>query len=405
MTGKLRLDSVLYEFDCFRVDPVQRVLTRGDQLIPLTPKAFELLLALVESEGRLVEKDELLKRVWPDTFVEEGSLAQNISVLRKTLSETGGGQYIQTIARRGYRFVAPVKLQEAAPEFRPTRALSKGNLGDSTEARPGSRVPYYLRRRYMFSAAAIVVAIAAAMLWERTRPSPLTDQDVLVLADFTNLTGDTTLDGTLRDALAFQLEQSPFLKVLDDEIVRQDLLLMRRPPQEHVTNDLAHDICVREGEKAILGGSIASLGKSYAIELKATNCQTGAIIVRQEAQAADKEHVLAALGKAAQGIRAKLGESLASIEKLAPPEFQVTTSSLEAFQAFDAGQRLFLDSRFAAAVPLFQRATELDPTFAMAYKYLSSALLNTGCSSSEVIQENADKAYALRDRVSAYQRF
>jgi tetratricopeptide (TPR) repeat protein len=247
---------------------------------------------------------------------------------------------------------------------------------------------------------------AGAFSTLQTRSKPLTDQDVLVLADFTNSSGDSVFDGTLRDALAFELEQSPFLKVLDDEVMRQDLELMRRSPRERITSEIAHDICVREAEKAMLGGSIASLGKSYAIELKATNCQTGATLARQQDVASDKEHVLVALAKAAQGMRAKLGESLVSIQTLSPPELQVTTESLEAFQAFTTGHQLFMQTRFADAIPFLQQATQLDPNLAMAYKFLASAALNTGGGyDPRVVQDYSDKAYALRDRVSAYERF
>jgi tetratricopeptide (TPR) repeat protein len=233
----------------------------------------------------------------------------------------------------------------------------------------------------------------------------MTDQDVLVLADFTNSTGDPVFDGTLRDALAYQLEQSPFLKVLDDGVMRQDLELMRRSPQEHISNDLARDICVREADKAMLGGSIASLGKSYVIELKATSCQSGRTLAREHAEAADKEHVLQALAKAAQGMRVKLGESLSSIEKLAPPfkDWDVTTSSLEAFRAFQEGARLYTRGRAAEAVPVLQRATELDPNLAFAWIFLAGAYSNAG-GSAEKSGEYMNRAWALRDRVSPYER-
>jgi DNA-binding winged helix-turn-helix (wHTH) protein/tetratricopeptide (TPR) repeat protein len=404
MASNLRQEKVLYGFDHYRLDPAQRILMRDHDLIPLTPKAFDMLLALVESEGRVVEKEELLRRVWPGTFVEEGSLTQTISVLRRTLGQTSGGpQYIQTISKRGYRFEAPVTVTEVLPEPRLPHPEPNARPGDAAEPQPSPRAPVSSRLRFYL--VGILVAVILAFVWNRTRPSTLTDQDVVVLADFTNLTGDAALDGTLRDALAFQLEQSPFLKVLEDDVVRQDLRLMRRLPEERITNDAAHDICVREAAKMMLSGSIAVLGKTYLIELKAANCRAGTTLARQEAQAPDKEHILAALAKAAQGMRAKLGESLASIQKLAPPDFQVTTSSIEAFQAFEAGRRLFLDSRYADAVPFFERATELDPAFAIAYKFLASASMNTPGARPQVTQELADKAYALRDRVSPYERF
>ena len=383
-----------YEFGNFRLDPGQGVLFCDGQLIPLTQKAFDTLLALVESHGRVLDKDELLKTIWQDTFVEEGSLAKNISIVRKALGEgTDGQQYIQTVPKRGYRFVAPVTVR---PE---------PNLHE-----PGLNAPAPLSRpshEYTMAIVAALVLAAGVVFLAMRYPMAklLTDQDVLVLADFTNSTGDPAFDATLREALAFQLEQSPFLKVLDDGVMREDLQLMRRSLQERITNDLAHDICVREADKAMLSGSIASLGKSYAIELKTKNCQTGATLAREQAEAADKEHVLQALAKAAQGMRAKLGESLSSIEKLAPPReaWNVTTGSLEAFQAFHTGADLYTQGRFSEAVPVLQRATQLDPNLAFAWVWLGTAYYNSG-GTRQRFEDYNDRAWALRDRVSAHER-
>jgi DNA-binding winged helix-turn-helix (wHTH) protein/Flp pilus assembly protein TadD len=383
----------LYTFGPFRLDARQRLLFRHGEVIPLPPKAFDTLLLLMESAGEVLEKEDLLKRIWQDTFVEEGSLAQNIWVLRKALGEDSNGQlYIQTIPKRGYRFVAAVVASE-----------TDANKSDSLAA---ASHPKRWRPGHILAAAGVLVLTAGAILLGiRLRTTPMTDQDVLVLADFTNSTGDPMFDATLRDALAFQLEQSPFLKVLNDEVIRQDLRLMRLSAEARITKEVAHDICVREAEKAMLAGSIASLGGSYVIELKATNCQTGATLARAQAEAADKEHVLQALAKTARGMRARLGESLSSIQKLAPPEFGVTTSSIEAFQAYKEGQNLFLQSRFVEAIPLLRRATELDPNFAFAWFWLASASLNTGANGNrKLFQEYGDHARALRDRVSEYER-
>ena len=385
----------LYYFGRFRLDTVQRLLFCDKELIPLPPKAFDTLLVLVESHGRVLEKDTLLKSIWPDTFVEEGSLARNISLLRKALGDgENGQQYIQTIPKRGYRFVAPVTIRSEPDVHDP-----EVHLAGASAIHPG--------RRHALAIAIVLVLAASGFYVAAHHPKskPLTDQDVLVLADFANSTGDPVFDATLRDALAYQLEQSPFLKVLDDGVMRQDLEHIRRPPQEHITNDLAREICVREAKKAILGGSIASLGKSYALDLRAANCQSGTILAREHAEAADKEHVLSALAKAAQGMRAKLGESLNSIEKLAPPfrDWDVTTSSLEAFQAFHEGARLYVSGHASEAVPVLKRATELDPNLAFAWTFLAGAYYNAG-GSSEKYQEYLDRAWALRDRVSAYER-
>jgi eukaryotic-like serine/threonine-protein kinase len=381
----------IVRFHPFEADLGAGELRKDGVKVKIQDLPFRLLAKLLERPGELVTREEVRTTLWPDgTFVDfERGLATALNKLRDALGDSAASpRFIETLPRRGYRFIGEVERTAGQPpEAEARRARSW--------------------RKYALIAASVAAVLAAGGAFStlHTRNRPLTDQDVLVLADFTNSTGDPVFEGTLRDALAFQLEQSPFLKVLDDDLVRQDLQLMRHAPQERITNEIAHDICMREAEKAMLGGSIASLGKSYAIELKATNCRTGATLARQEGVASDKEHVLAALAKATQGMRAKLGESLASIEKLSPPELQVTTGSLEAFQAFTTGQQLFMESRFADAIPFLERATQLDPNLALAYKFLSSALMNTGAGDPQVIQDYDNKAYALRDRVSAYERF
>ena len=258
-------------------------------------------------------------------------------------------------------------------------------------------------RKYGIAAAALALVGAGAFLWQRAHAAPLTDKDVVVLADFTNSTGDPVFDGTLRQALAIQLEQSPFLQIMDDQQMRQDLPFMGRKAEERITNQVAHDICVRENEKAMIAGSIASLGKTYAVTLEATNCQTGATLAREQAEAEDKEHVLRAVSNAANGLRGKLGESLASVKKLDHPlDLQVTTSSLEAFQAFARAMEQMDKGLPLAAIPLLKRAIELDPNFARAYGSLGSKYGNVGETGRSV--ENFKKAFALRDRVTERER-
>jgi serine/threonine protein kinase/tetratricopeptide (TPR) repeat protein len=256
--------------------------------------------------------------------------------------------------------------------------------------------------KYATAAGALVLLIAGGILWrQRAQAKPLTDRDVLVLADFTNTTGDPVFDGTLRTALSAQLDQSPFLKIMPDEQVRHDLQLTGRSPDERVTNPVAREICLREGQKATIGGSIASLGKTYAITLQATNCQTGDAIAQEQGEAADKEHVLKAVAAAASGMRAKLGESLSSIQKLGRIEgADVTTNSLEAFQAYGMGLDEFRHGSLVASIPLFKRATELDPNFASAWLYLGTASGISGGRGSLGVA----KAFELRDRVSERER-
>jgi serine/threonine protein kinase/Tfp pilus assembly protein PilF len=259
--------------------------------------------------------------------------------------------------------------------------------------------------RWRAVAAATIVIIGLAVcgwLFFTRQAHALTDKDTIVLADFTNTTGDTVFDGTLRQGLSAQLEQSPFLKIMDDEQVQQDLRLMSVDPSSHITNQIAHDICVRDGAAATIDGSIGSLGKNYVMTLQATTCQGGATLAREQIQAGDKEHVLNALGTAATAMRAKLGESLNSIQKLNRPLEQATTPSLGALQNYTAGYSEMEQGQFLAAVPLFERAIELDPNFAMAYYFLGTAFDNAG--DIERSREYIQKAFGLIDRVSEFER-
>jgi tetratricopeptide (TPR) repeat protein len=255
------------------------------------------------------------------------------------------------------------------------------------------------------AAGATIVVVALAVgswLFLSRKAHALTDKDTIVLADFTNTTGDSVFDGTLRQGLAIQLEQSPFLKIMDDELVQQDLRLMNLPTGGRITNRIAHDICMREGVAATVDGSIESLGKDYVITLQAITCQGGATLAREQIQAGDKEHVLSAVGTAATAMRAKLGESLSSIQKLNRPLEQATTPSLEALQNYTRGHSEMDQGQFLAAVPLFERAIALDPNFAMAYFMLGLAFGNAG--DIERSREYTQKAFGLIDRVSEFER-
>jgi eukaryotic-like serine/threonine-protein kinase len=254
------------------------------------------------------------------------------------------------------------------------------------------------RKVFVTAAAAVVVALLVAGYLYLQGGQKLTERDTIVLADFMNTTGDPVFDGTLRQGLAIQLEQSPFLKIMDDEQVQHNLRLMSLPPRARISNQIAHDICVRDAAAAAVEGSIASLGNNYVIALQATNCQSGATLAREQVQADDKEHVLRAVETAATAMRAKLGESRSSIEKLNRPLEQATTGSLEALQSYTAGREEMGQGRFLAAIPLFKRAIALDPNFAMAYQSLGTAFNNAGDARLEA--EYKRKAFSLIDRVS-----
>jgi tetratricopeptide (TPR) repeat protein len=200
----------------------------------------------------------------------------------------------------------------------------------------------------------------------RTKRLP-NGKDIVVLADFANTTGDTVFDGALRQALAIQLEQSPFLKIMDDREVRNGLRFMGRPPDGRITNAVAREICERAADKATIGDAISSLGSSYIVTLEANNCHTGEALAREQSEAPSKEGVLKALANAANSLRGKLGESLASIQKVNYFFEQATTSSLEAFQSYALGEAQRSAGNWLQGIPHYRRATELDPNFAMAY--------------------------------------
>jgi tetratricopeptide (TPR) repeat protein len=211
-------------------------------------------------------------------------------------------------------------------------------------------------------------------------------------------TGDSVFDGTLKQALAVGLQQSPFLQVIPSSRVQQTLGFMGRQPNERLTTDVARELCLRVGSKAMLSGSIASLGSQYVVTLNAMNCQTGDSLAQEQAQASSKEQVLTALGVAASKLRGELGESLASIQKFDVPIDQVTTSSLEALKAFALGNAEFDQERELQSLPFYKRAVELDPNFAWVYARMGTIYANAG--ENERAIEVTRKAYELRDRVS-----
>jgi eukaryotic-like serine/threonine-protein kinase len=251
-------------------------------------------------------------------------------------------------------------------------------------------------------AVVIVAALVAGTFYFRSRSTPqLTEKDTVVLSDFTNTTGDAVFDEALKQALAVQLEQSPFLNVLSDRKVSETLRLMGRPTNERVTQEVARELCLRTGSKALLGGSISRLGSQYVVGLEAIGCSTGDTLAKEQAEAASKEDVLKVLDTVASSLRRKLGESLASVQKFDVP-IEATTPSLEALKAYSMGVQTQRDKGDAEAISFHKRAIELDPNFAMAYGALGVSYANLGQPS--LAAANIKKAYDLRDRVSERER-
>ncbi len=262
-----------------------------------------------------------------------------------------------------------------------------------------------LRLGVVTVAAIVVVGLAVGgWLFFTRQAHALTDKDTIVLADFTNSTGDTVFDGTLRQGLSVQLEQSPFLNIISDQQIQQTLQMMGQKPDTKLTPQIARELCQRTSSAAVLDGSIAQIGTQYLLTIKAFNCATDASLASTQGQASDKNHVLEVLGKTASEIRKKLGESLITVRKFDAPLEQATTPSLEALQAYTLGRKTREQKgNPGAAVPLLQRAIGLDPNFAMAFAELGRSYINLD--QGQLGAENTTKAYELRDRVSERERF
>jgi serine/threonine protein kinase/tetratricopeptide (TPR) repeat protein len=277
-------------------------------------------------------------------------------------------------------------------------AASQASAVASSQPRPG--MP-----RWAWAVAGVLLAavIAGGFYWRSRSGQRLTERDSILLADFVNTTGDAVFDGTLKQALAVQLEQSPYLNLVPDQTIRKTLQFMGRPADERVTGNVAREICERQKIKAMLSGSIATLGSEYVVALDAVNCRTGESLARDQITAPKKEAVLAAVGKAASSLRGKLGESLASVQKFDTPVTEATTSSLEALKAYAAADEMRNGGGEAESIPLFQHAVELDPNFALAHARLSAIYGNIGEEDRQT--EEAKKAFELRERVSERERF
>jgi eukaryotic-like serine/threonine-protein kinase len=247
----------------------------------------------------------------------------------------------------------------------------------------------------------VAILAAAGLFWASRRGHTLTDRDTIVLTDFTNTTGEAIFDDTLRQALAIQLEQSPFLNVLSDRRVADTLRLMNRQPDERITQAIGREICIRTGSKALLVGSIAGFGNNYAIGLRAADCQSGDSLASVQTEADSREHVLRAVSDASTRLRGKLGESLASIQKLDTPLEEATTPSLEALKAYSLGMKAEW-KQGGEPLPLFQRAVEIDPNFAAAYAGMADRYWEID--EAGLAAEYSRKAYNLRDKVSERER-
>lgn len=386
-----------YEFGPFRVDADKEILLRDGAPVALTPKTFQLLLVLVRHAKEVVTKDDLMKTVWPDTFVEETNLTRTIFMLRKALGEgTEDHKYIVTVPGRGYRLAENVRM--VAPNVVETTVL----LARHSEVKVRIRES---RLRVALGAGFLAIVglgfILFGKFWHRTQP--LTSHDAIVFADFTNSTGDPVFDGTLRQGMAVELEQSPFLSLVPDDRIQRTLTLMGQPADSPLSPAISRQICERVGGAAVLDGSIVRIGQAWVLALHAHSCIDGADLDDEQVQVSRKEDVLAALSQIGTRFRRRIGESSSAVASHSKPLPEATTSSLDALKAYKTAWDIHLHSGPIAAIPLLQRAVELDPKFAMAWA--SMGRMTADLDQPDLAATDIAEAWRLRDRTSDRERY
>ena len=400
-------------FGSFELDTSSGELIGGGAKIPLQDQPFQILKLLTERPGEVVTREEIRGRLWPDDTVVEFENAVNAAIkkLRIALGDSADQpRYVETLRRRGYRLMVPVEQPEMAGTTAESGAVEATPTGPGPGLKSSSKLQTAtVGRRWGIAAAAGVFLVICGLLWYgypgRTThaTSTLTDRDKIILADFTNKTDDPIFSDTLRQGLTVQLEQSPFLNLVSEERIHEVRELMGQPAGTALTPSIGLEVCQRTGSTAVVEGSIANLGSQYVLWLRARNCRTGQVIDEEQLTAARKEDVLATLSQIATRFRGRAGEALATVDKLDTPLADAATPSLEALKAYSMGFKVLTASGSAAAVPLYQRAIELDPQFAMAYAMLGR--LYGDIAESSLSAEATTKAWQLRSRASDRERF
>jgi DNA-binding winged helix-turn-helix (wHTH) protein/predicted negative regulator of RcsB-dependent stress response/Flp pilus assembly protein TadD len=401
----------IYRFGDFELDPLTRVLERNGSPVSLNRRAFDLLLYLVQNPGRPVTKEQLLQKIWPDSFVDENSVAKSMSVLRKALDEDpSSSNLVVTLPGVGYQFAGTVEIGGRA------RRVQDAAQGVAASALVQQRITRTVvqeesvvesrgaHRGWLLVGAAAVMVVAGAggwLVWKHQHPAPQSAS--VVLADFENATGDKQFDSTLGQAFQIDLEQSPFLHVLPRAAVQETLTQMRHTPEEALTPQLAQEVCERNNAQVVMNGAISQIGARYLLMVHGASCVSGKAVAGYKREVSSKEEVLQALDVVAGEVRKQLGESTASLERFQTPIAQATTSSLQALQAYTQALEASDKGEADAEQTLFERAIALDPNFASAYEGLSVGYYSRQdrVQAAQAIQ----KAYDLRAHTTEREKF
>jgi eukaryotic-like serine/threonine-protein kinase len=383
-----------YSFGLYVLDPGGGTLTRDSVRVRVQEQPFQLLLLLVERAGQIVSREEIRNRLWPqNTFVEfDKSLGVAVLKVREALGDDAGNpRFIETIPRRGYRFIAPVKVEDTSLASVETRTPA---VPDSWKWNKRATVGALL--------AVLVTVVVGVGLWLYGSRAKVSEHAAIVIGDFENNTGDPVFDGSLRRALIIHLRQSPYLNLLPDEKLRSALQALGRSPDDSLTPALASQVCQRLKGAALIVGSIRTTGRNYTLSLDAGRCSDGASLIHQTFSADNKEQVLPRLSSEVDHLRRRLGESRESLQKFDVPMEQATTSSLEALKAYQLGLELRTHSKNVEARAVLKTAITLDPNFAIAYAQLGSAYSNSG--DATYARQYFQKAFELRARATEPER-
>ena len=415
------ISNGLIRFEEYEIDRAQWRLTWRDQHLPLNRKTFDLLLYLVDHADRVVGKEELLRTLWPESFVEESNLTQHIFLLRKALSRHGSGsRIIETVPGRGYRFAAPITRtpedQPLAPErmiISASESITRITLEqeETYTAEPASPrlPPSASKKRSLYWTTAVALALAAVSIagwfawqrWEQRTGGPPVQ---VIVTGIDGTTGDPVLDRALLSAFRMNLSQSPFVSLVPRDTMNSTLAEMKQKPDEPITAVIARDLCERTNSQAYLHGVVVHSGQHFLLTEEATSCVDGTTLAAAHQDADKPEYLPRSIDKLSESIRHQLGESRSSVARFNARLAPATTASLEALKAYSEASRMAEQGKLPEAITLLKKSISEDPGFAIAWNDLwaYNASLNGDPMSA---RDAIEKAYSLRDSAGALERF